>query len=272
MKKKINIDNNLVKELRRRTNIGIMKCKEVLIKTNGNLEMAIDSIRKFGLEIAEKKSGRLTPSGLIITKIFSNKQYGIMVEINCETDFVVRESVFQKFANTVVITALHEKIDNLAVLNDKIKEKRVQLISEIGENVNICRFSVLKGNFISCYTHMLKIGVMLSLNYRVIDTELIKYIAMHIVAKNPKFIHVNDVPKDVIIRERHIQRDIAINSGKPQHVLEKIITGRMDKFLNEIVLTRQNFILDENKTVGKLLNEHHLKIHEFVRFEIGDNN
>lgn len=272
MKKMINISNDLIKELRKRTNISIMKCKEVLIQTNGNIDLAIDNIRKFGLEITEKKSGRLTPSGLIITKVSPNKQYGIMIEINCETDFVAKENVFQEFANTIIITALNEKIDNLDKLNDKFRIQRANLISIVGENINICRFAILTGNFISCYTHLSKIGVLISVSDHVINTELIKYIGMHIIAKNPRFIHINDIPKDVIIHERQIQMNIAVHSGKSQNILDKIIEGRMNKFFNDIVLTRQNFILDINKTIGKLLDEHHLKIHNFIRFEIGEKN
>lgn len=272
MKKMININRDLIKELRRRTNISIMRCKQALIQANGDLELAIDNMRKFGAEVAEKKSGRTTLSGLIITKISSNKQLGIMMEINCETDFVAKGPIFKEFANTVITTALNEEIDNIDVLNDKFKMQRINLISKVGENINIRRFSVLTGIFVNCYTHMSKIGVMISLNNYIINVELVKNIAMHIIAKNPLFIHINDIPKDVIIRERQIQKNIAINFGKSQNILEKIIEGRMNKFFNEIVLTKQNFILDINKTVGDLLNEHHLQIHSFIRFEIGDYN
>lgn len=268
----IKIDSNLIQELRKRTNIGIMRCKQALIQTNGDLELAIDNIRKFGLEIAEKKSGRKTLSGLIVTKISSDHQRGIILEINCETDFVARESIFKEFANNIVITVLNEGIDNIDILNIKFKTQCANLIAKVGENISIRRFAVLNGMFVGCYTHMSKVGAIVSMSGDIINTELIKNIAMHIVAKNPLFIHINDIPKDVIIRERCIQKDILKNSSKSQNILEKIVEGRMNKFFDEIVLTKQNFILDINTKIDNLLNEYHLKIHNFIRFEIGGDN
>lgn len=266
------IDNNLIKELRRRTGVGIIKCKESLIQAHGDLELAIDNIRKFGLEIAEKKSCRIMSSGIVVTKISENKQRGVMIEVNCETDFVARENEFKEFVHSVAITALNENINDINVLKDVFKKQRAILIAKFGENIDIQRFAVLTGICIGCYTHIFKIGVLISVNSRVILTQLIKNITMHIVAKNPKFIHTNDVPKDVIMREYSIQKDIAKNLNKSKDVLEKIISGRMNRFFNEIVLTRQNFILDINKTIGELLNEHHIKIYNFIRFEIGNYN
>lgn len=270
MKKQININNELIKKLRKRTNISIIKCKEALIQAKGDFELAIDNIRKFGLKIAEKKSGCTTLSGLIMTKISSNQQCGVMIEINCETDFVAKENIFKEFANTILVAALNENIDNIDELNLKFKTQRINLISKVRENINIRRFSMLTGIVVGCYTHMSKIGVMVSINNPKITTELIKNIAMHIIAKNPLFININDIPKNVIMRERRVQKDIIRNSGKSQNIAEKIIEGRMNKFFSEIVLTEQYFILDINKTVGDLLNENHLQVQNFIRFAIGD--
>lgn len=270
MKKMMNINSNLIKELRRRTSVSIMECKQALMQAHGDLELAIDNIRKFGLEITVKKSGCVTLSGLIATKISSNKQYGIIVEINCETDFVAKGEIFKEFIDTIIVTALNEKIDDINILNFKFQKKRTDLIAKVRENINIRRFAALKGAYVYCYTHASKIGVLVSIKNHVVTTELIKNIAMHIVAKNPKFIRINDIPKDIILREYHIQKDIVMHFNKSQDILEKIIEGRMNKFFNKIVLTKQNYVLDTNKTVGNVLDEHHLEISQFIRFELGD--
>lgn len=267
-----NINNHLIRELRKRTNISIVKCKEALIQSHGDIEVAIDNIRKFGLEIAASKSQRITTSGIVIAKVTVNKQRGVIIEINCETDFVARDSFFQEFANAVVTTALNENINNIDILNDFFEKKRIELIAKVKENVSIRRFSVLTGSCISCYTHVFKIGVIISISNNATEVEeFVKGIAMHIIAKNPRFIHVNDIPKDVILREYRIQKEISDNLGKSQDILERIITGRMNKFFNEVVLLQQNFVLDTNKTVGALLDINNIKICGFVRFELGDN-
>ncbi|URJ30805.1 translation elongation factor Ts [Candidatus Blochmannia vicinus (nom. nud.)] len=269
-KKLININNDLIKELRKRTSIGVVECKQALIKANGNIELAIDNMRKSGLKTAYKKSGRATSSGLIAVEITSNKQYGIMIEINCETDFVAKDSTFQEFAKTVRITALNEKINNIDVLKTRFEEQRSNIISQVGENINIRRFIVLMGNFLGCYVHGSKIGVIVNVSGDV-TADLVKHIAMHIAAKNPKYINVDDIPKDAMIREYRIQMDIAVKSGKSYKIAEKITEGRMNKFLNDIVLIKQNFIMDDNKTIEQLLTEYHIRINNFVRFELGEN-
>ncbi|AGC03553.1 elongation factor Ts [Candidatus Blochmanniella chromaiodes str. 640] len=270
MKEKIiNINSDLIKELRKRTSIGVVECKQALIKANGDLELAIDNMRKSGLKTACKKSGHITSSGLIAVEITSNKQYGIMIEINCETDFVAKDSTFQEFVKTVIITALNEKIHDINILQTRFKEQRTNLIAQVGENINIRRFVVLTGDFLGCYVHGFKIGVIVAASGNV-TSDLMKNISMHIAAKNPKYINVNDVPRSVIIRENNIQMDIAMKSGKSYKISEKITAGRMSKFFNDIVLTKQNFIMDINKTVEELLIEYHIKINNFARFELGE--
>lgn len=271
MKKIINIDSSLIKELRRRTDIGIMQCKQALIQANGDLELAIDNIRKFGLKIAEKKSKCKTLSGIVTTNITSNKKRGIMLEVNCETDFLSKENVFKEFVDTIARAALIDKIDSIDMLKVKFQNQRINLISKVGENINIRRFVVLTGMYIYCYTHVSKIGVIMSVSNNVVNVKLLKNIAMHIIAKNPSFIYMNEIPKDFIMHERLIQKEIAKSSGKSKNILEKIIDGRMNKFFDTVVLTRQNFILDENKTVGNILDTYNLQMYNFFRFEIGEN-
>lgn len=267
--KMININSDLIKELRKRTSIGIVECKKALIQACGNLELAIDNMRKSGLKTAFKKSGNTTLSGLIIVEITSNRQYGIMIEINCETDFVSRDNTFQEFAKTVTITALNEEIHDINILQNRFEELRANLIAKVGENINIRRCIVLTGNFLGCYVHRSKIGVMVSANGNA-TVDLIKHVSMHIAARNPKYIHVNNVPQDVINRENCIQMEIAMKSGKSYETSKKITEGRMNKFINDIVLTKQNFIMDVNKTVEQLLIEYDININNFARFELGE--
>lgn len=268
-----NVDNALVRELRRRTGVGILKCKQALIKTKGDINLAIDNIRKSGLKICLNKSSRLTPSGLIAVKVESNNTIGFIIEINCETDFVARSDIFQKFADAILDIALQESIVNINILKTRFETQRLELINKVGENIKIHRFSVLTGDFISSYVHNSKIGVILSVECeKKINEKIFKHIAMHIAAKNPKYIDLNDISKEVMIKERRIQTDIVMRTGKSQKNSEKIIEGRIDKLMSEIVLTKQDFIMDVNKTVDSVLNEYCVKVRNFIRFEMGDDN
>ncbi|URJ30104.1 translation elongation factor Ts [Blochmannia endosymbiont of Camponotus sp.] len=269
-KKLININSDLIKELRKRTSIGVLECKEALIKADGNIELAIDNMRKSGLKTASKKSGRATLSGLIAVETTPNRQYGIMIEINCETDFVAKDSTFQEFAKIVRMTALNEKINSIDVLKTRFEAQRSSIISKVRENINIRRLIALTGSFLGSYVHGSKIGVIVNVSGNV-TADLVKHIAMHIAAKNPKYINVDDIPKDTMIREYHIQMDIAVKSGKSYKIAEKITAGRMNKFINDIVLIKQNFIMDINTTIEQLLTEYHIRINNFVRFELGEN-
>ncbi|WP_159714372.1 translation elongation factor Ts [Blochmannia endosymbiont of Camponotus nipponensis] len=267
----IDINNNLIKELRKRTGIGVLECKQALIAANGNLELAIDNMRKSGLKIAVQKSGRTTSSGLITVEIISTEKYkyGIMMEINCETDFVAKDSTFQEFAKIVTITALNEKIDSIDILNTKFSEQRSNLVSKVGENIKIRRLITLTGNFLGCYVHRSKIGVIVTASGNV-TTDVIKHIAMHIAARSPRYVSVDDIPSDIMMRENNIQMDIAMRSGKSCKISEKITEGRVNKFINDIVLLKQNFIMDISKTVEQLLNDHCIRINNFARFELGE--
>lgn len=263
------INNNLIKELRRRTGVGVFKCKQALIEANGNVELAMYNMRKSGLKTDLSKSGRRTTSGLISVEIASNHRTGVMIEVNCETDFVAKNNVFKEFTKIATTTALSESINNIAILESKMKEHITVLINKVGENIKIRRLVILRGNYLSSYVHFTKIGVIISTSGK-LNTNVIKQIAMHIAAKNPRYIDVNNIEPNVMIQERQIQIDIALKSGKNQKVIEKVIEGRIDKFIREIVLTKQDFIIDNNKTVGSILNDYGIKVDNFVRFEIGD--
>ncbi|URJ25338.1 translation elongation factor Ts [Candidatus Blochmannia ocreatus (nom. nud.)] len=270
MKKNIaNINNNLIKELRRRTNIGILECKQSLIQANGNIELAIENMRKSGAKTTDDKSNRTTKKGIILIKLTPNKQLGVMIEINCETDFVSRNNIFQEFAKTVMMTALRENINDVNLINTMFIKQKANTIAILGENININRLIILQGQYLEYYIHGLKIGVIIATNKK-IGNDIIKHIAMHIASEKPKYINVEDIPSDVIKREYHIQMEIAMKSGKPNNILEKIAKGRMNKFINEIVLKKQKFIMDTDKTIENLLNDHNIEINNFARFEIGE--
>ncbi|MGM3161408.1 translation elongation factor Ts [Dickeya undicola] len=258
----------LVKELRERTGAGMMECKKALVEANGDIELAIDNMRKSGQAKAAKKAGRVAAEGVILTKIAADGKYGVIVELNCETDFVAKDAGFKAFGEEVIAAALNERITDVEVLKAKFEEQRTALVAKIGENINIRRIAVQTGDALGSYMHGARIGVMVAATGA--DEELIKHVAMHIAASKPEYVHAEDVPADVVAREHQIQLDIAMQSGKPREIAEKMVEGRMRKFTGEISLTGQNFVMDPNKTVGQLLKEHGASVSSFIRYEVGE--
>ncbi|MGL9722214.1 translation elongation factor Ts [Sodalis sp. (in: enterobacteria)] len=258
----------LVKELRERTGAGMMECKKALVEAQGDIELAIDNMRKSGQAKAAKKAGRVAAEGVILTKIAQDGKYGVIIELNCETDFVAKDGGFKAFGDEVITGALNERIADVEALKAKFEEKRTALVAKIGENINIRRLGVLEGNVLGSYLHGARIGVMVSAAGA--DEELVKHVAMHIAASKPEYVNADDVPADVVAREHQIQLDIAMQSGKPREIAEKMVEGRMRKFTGEISLTGQHFVMDPSKTVGQLLGEHGAKVNNFIRFEVGE--
>ncbi|MCO7260670.1 translation elongation factor Ts [Dickeya zeae] len=258
----------LVKELRERTGAGMMECKKALVEANGDIELAIDNMRKSGQAKAAKKAGRVAAEGVILTKIAADGKYGIIVELNCETDFVAKDAGFKAFGEEVATAVLNERITDVDVLKAKFEEQRTALVAKIGENINIRRIAVMTGDALGSYMHGARIGVMVAATGA--EEELIKHIAMHIAASKPEYVNAEDVPADVVAREHQIQLDIAMQSGKPREIAEKMVEGRMRKFTGEISLTGQNFVMDPNKTVGQLLKEHNASVSSFIRYEVGE--
>ncbi|OIV46609.1 translation elongation factor Ts [Sodalis sp. TME1] len=258
----------LVKELRERTGAGMMECKKALVEAQGDIELAIDNMRKSGQAKAAKKAGRVAAEGVILTKIAQDGKYGVIIELNCETDFVAKDGGFKAFGDEVITAALNERIADVEALKAKFEEKRTALVAKIGENINIRRLGVLEGDVLGSYLHGARIGVMVSAAGA--DEELVKHVAMHIAASKPEYVNADDVPADVVAREYQIQLDIAMQSGKPREIAEKMVEGRMRKFTGEISLTGQHFVMDPSKTVGQLLGEHGAKVNNFIRFEVGE--
>ncbi|RWR00454.1 elongation factor Ts [[Pantoea] beijingensis] len=256
----------LVKDLRERTGAGMMDCKKALTEANGDIELAIDNMRKSGQAKAAKKAGNVAADGIILTKIDGN--YGVILELNCQTDFVAKDAGFKAFGDEVIAAAVAERITDIDVLKAKFEDQRVALVAKIGENINIRRISVLEGDVLGSYLHGVRIGVLVSATGA--DEELVKQIAMHIAASKPEYVKPEDVSADVVAREHQIQLDIAMQSGKPREIAEKMVEGRMKKFTGEVSLTGQNFVMDPSKTVGQLLKEKNADVINFIRFEVGE--
>ncbi|MFB6422126.1 MAG: translation elongation factor Ts [Candidatus Malihini olakiniferum] len=262
------INAALVKELRKRTVAGIMECKKALVEARGDIERAIDNMRKSGQAKAEKKADRLAAEGMILNKISADRKYGVIVEVNCETDFVAKGDDFKAFSEEVATTTLNERISDIKILRAKFEEQRIALVARVSENINIRRISIQEGDELGTYLHGARIGVLVAAKGA--NEELIKHIAMHIAASKPEYVKDKDVPDDVIARERQVQLEIAMHSCKPLEIEEKIVDGRMRKFIDEISLTGQYFVMNPNKKVGDLLKEHKANIISFTRFEVGE--
>jgi len=270
----------LVKELRERTGSGMMECKKALVETNGDLEAAIDLMRKTGLAKAGKKAGRTAAEGIIVMELAGDRSSGAMVEVNCETDFVAKGDDFRDFARCVIQRILAARPADVAALLElpaaegsdvSLETARKELIAKIGENVNVRRFTLFEASTdsrIGGYLHGVRIGVLLELQGG--DEALAKDIAMHIAATNPVAIDESDVPAELLDKEKEIISVQAAESGKPAEIIEKMVAGRIRKFIAEVTLCGQPFVKDPDTTVGKLLEQAGAKVLRFQRFEVGE--
>ncbi|VFP85877.1 translation elongation factor Ts [Candidatus Erwinia haradaeae] len=262
----VQITAALVKDLRERTGAGIMDCKKVLTDAHGNIDLAIKYMRQTGIIKGAKKAKNIAAEGLIRCKIIEN--YGVLLEINCQTDFVVKDVRFQLFADKVLDAAIVDNVIDAKKLEDKFEEERMFLISHFGENINIRRIVSLQGEVLGQYLHDQRIGVLVSLTRS--NVNFAKKIAMHIAASKPEFIAPKDISSEILEKEYQVQLEIAMQSGKAKEIAEKIVIGRMQKFIREISLISQPFILDLNKDVGQCLVEENAIVNNFVRFEVGE--
>ncbi len=203
---------------------------------------------------------------MIKTKIVGN--YGVILEVNCQTDFVAKDGGFQAFADKVLDAAAANRITDVEALKAQFEEERVALVAKIGENINIRRVAVLEGEELGSYLHGARIGVLVSAKGA--NEDLIKQIAMHVAASKPEFVKPEDVSAEVVEKEYQVQLDIAMQSGKPKEIAEKMVEGRMKKFTGEVSLTGQAFVIDPAKTVGQALKEQGADVINFIRFEVGE--
>ena len=254
----------MVKELRARTAAGMMDCKNALVEADGDMELAIENMRKNGQAKAAKKAGNIAAEGAILIKTADG--VAALVEVNCQTDFVAKDDNFLGFANEVADAALASKA-TIAELQAQFEEKRITLVTKIGENINVRRVEYIEGATLASYSHGATIGVVVAGEG---DAESLKHIAMHVAASKPEFLSPEDVPAEVVEKEKSIQIEMAMNEGKPQEIAEKMVTGRMKKFTGEVSLTGQAFIMEPKKTVGAILTEKGITVSNFVRLEVGE--
>ena len=269
-----NITASMVKELRERTGLGMMDCKKALSEADGDMEKAIADLRKASGLKAAKKASRVAAEGVVLTKIADEGNYGVVIEVNSETDFVARDENFLGFADQVLQASFSDKeADTATLLASGIEDARQALVQKIGENINLRRIERLSiegdaAGVVESYIHNNKIGVLIAL--RGGDAGLARDIAMHIAAVNPMVIRAEDVPEDVLAKESEIYSAQAQESGKPEEIVKKMIEGRLRKFVAEISLMEQAFVKDPDTKVGKLLQEADADVAQFVRFEVGE--
>ncbi len=277
------VTSEQVKLLREKTGAGMMDCKKALEESNGDFEKAIEYLRKKGAATAQKRADKTTKEGIILTKVEEDNTLGIILEVNCETDFVARSKDFIDFANSTIELIAAKKPENLNTLldlknqdNKSISQYLNDLMAKIGEKIELRRFKILKtaSGYISSYTHMgSKIGVLVEFEGDVQKANIVgRDIAMQIAAMNPQFISRDQVPKEIIERELEIYKTQARNEGKPEQVLDKIATGRLEKFFQEMCLYEQVFIKDAGKTIKDIIVETggNLKLKQFERYQLGE--
>jgi len=273
------ITASMVKELRERTGAGMMECKQALVDENGDIETAVGNLRKKGQAKADKKAGRIAAEGVIGLALAEDAGSGALVEVNSETDFVTKQEEFREFANIVAQRALDERPADLGALlavplqqgaGESIEERIRDMVMRIGENISLRRFKVMESaaGSVGAYVHGGRIGVLVDLVGA--DDTVGKDIAMHVAASGPLAVGEGDLPSDVLEKEREILVAQVADSGKPPEIQEKMITGRMKKYLKEVTLLGQPFVKDPDQSVEKYLADARASVSAFSRFEVGE--
>ena len=262
----------LVKELRERTGLGLLECKKALAEADGDIEAAIEALRKSSGMKAAKKAGRTAADGVVAIQTAADGGFGAMVEVNSETDFVARDENFLGFVNRVVSKAFDERLDDVAALaGGETEDARQALVQKIGENISVRRVVTYQAaeGVIGGYVHgNNRIAVLVSLKGG--SEELARDVAMHVAAVNPQVVSPDDMPEEQVAKEREIYVAQAQDSGKPPEIIEKMVDGRLRKFLSENSLTEQAFVKDPDTTVGKLVGAAGAEVLGFTRFEVGE--
>lgn len=272
------ITAGLVKELRERTGAGMMDCKKALTATEGDMDKAIDFLREKGLAAAAKKAGRIAAEGLVASYVSEDAKVGVIVEVNCETDFVAKTENFQELVGGIAAFIAKSNPADLEALNaSEIEEGKTvaalitESIAKIGENISLRRFAryeVAEG-LVAAYIHGGgKIGVLVSMNGG--NVELGKDVAMHVAAANPGYLNREQVPTAELEHEKAVLTEQARNEGKPEKIIEKMVLGRIQKYYKEVCLVDQEFVKDPDVTVGKLVATANASVNEFTRFQLGE--
>jgi len=270
----MSISASMVKELRERTGAGMMECKKALVEAGGDMDEAVDLLRKSGQAKADKKSGRIAADGRIAVATDGNT--AAIAEINSETDFVAKDDNFVSFAEAVAEIALHGSANDVAALAAEaladgrtVEEARTELVTKVGENISVRRFEkVTATDHLGNYSHGARIGALVAMTGG--SADLARDIAMHVAATNPMCLDESGVPEETLERERRIFAEEAAGSGKPPEIVEKMIDGKLKKFLKEVTLLGQPFVKDDKQTVGKLLQGAGAVVNSFVRYEVGE--
>jgi elongation factor Ts len=271
------ITASMVKELRERTGAGMMECKKALVDTGGDIEAAVEHMRKSGQAKADKKAGRVAAEGLVAVAVSEDGTRGALVEVNCETDFVAKEEAFRRFAQTVAERALGEDVSDVVALGElaagdgqSIDERRRELIAKIGENMSLRRAVVVHsvGGRVGAYLHGGRIGVLVDVAGG--DDVVAKDIAMHVAASQPLAVSADGLPGEALAKEEEILKAQVAESGKPPEIQEKMIAGRLNKYLKEVTLLGQPFVKDPDQTVQKYLDAAGASVASFVRFGVGE--
>jgi elongation factor Ts len=262
----------LVKELRERTGLGLLECKKALAAAGGDVEKAIEDLRKASGMKAAKKAGRTAADGVVITRVAEDGGYGVVVEVNSETDFVARDSGFLAFVDKVVDAAFNNRQTDVAELMEgELEADRQALVQKIGENISVRRVQLITADsgVVGAYVHGNKrIAVLVELKGG--DQDLAKDVAMHVAAVNPRVVAPADMPQELVEKEKEIYTAQAKESGKPAEIIDKMIGGRVKKFLAENSLLEQAFVKDPDVTVGKLVAAAGAEVVSFARFEVGE--
>lgn len=269
------ITASLVKELRERTGAGMMDCKKALQEADADIETAIENMRKSGMAKAAKKAGRVAAEGVVVIRQAGDSNRSVILEINCETDFVAKDDNFSKFVDAVADIVLQESPADIETLlklpmdGSTVEDGRAELVAKIGENVTIRRFEIIDHSGVAAnYLHGLRIGVIVELEGG--DEELARDIAMHVAASKPVCINADEVPDSLLEQEKEVFRAQAEESGKPAEIIEKMVSGRINKFLKEVTLLGQPFVKDPDITVEKLLKAGNATVTRFIRYEVGE--
>ena len=272
----MSISAETVKTLRERTGAGMMECKKALVETGGDLDAAAEIMRKAGLAKADKKAARIAAEGAIVAATSVDGRSAVLVEVNCETDFVARQPEFQAFAAQIAEAALQAAVtrpEALAALKladgKTVDETRRELVAKIGEKIDVRRSSLLRApERVGHYVHGSRIGTLVGLKGG--DETLARDLAMHVAAASPQYVAAADVPADVVAKEREILAAQAAGEGKPPAIVDKMVEGRLRKYLAEICLTGQPFVKDPDVSIGQLLEKSKAMVSGFLRFEVGE--
>ncbi|HMU67291.1 MAG TPA: translation elongation factor Ts, partial [Cellvibrionaceae bacterium] len=268
----MSISTNVVKELRERTGLGMMECKKALEASGGDIELAIENLRKVSGLKAAKKAGRTAAEGIVAIKVAADNSSGLVLEVNSETDFVARDENFLNFANSVLTKAFEGKQTDIAALMDgDLEAARQALVQKVGENISVRRATIVgsAGAVVGAYVHSNnRIAVLVELAGG--SAELAKDVAMHVAASSPQVVNPDDMAAEIIEKEKEIIRAQPDMAGKPAEIVEKMMGGRISKFLKEVSLVEQPFVKDPEVTVGNLVKKAGAKVVRFVRFEVGE--